>query len=47
MCACVLPSSHGKSDEPENEEHDGRDPQEMDGEAEAKEEQHEQQRKNQ
>jgi hypothetical protein len=45
MCAGVLPSAHRKSDEPENEEHHGCDPQKMDGEAEAKENQHEQQRK--
>jgi hypothetical protein len=47
MCAGVLPAAHRKSDEPENEEHGGRDPQEMDGEAGAEEDQHEQQRKNQ
>jgi hypothetical protein len=47
VCAGVLPSAHRDADEPEYEQDDGRDPQEMDGEAEAEEKQHEQQRKNQ
>jgi hypothetical protein len=42
MCAGTLPSSHGEPDEPEDEKYDGCDPQEMDGKAQAKEEQHEQ-----
>jgi hypothetical protein len=44
MRAGVLPPAQGKADEPENEEYDGRDPQEMDGETEAEEEQDEQER---
>jgi hypothetical protein len=42
MRAGVLPSAHHEPDEPENEEHGGCDPQEMDGEAGAKENQDEQ-----
>jgi hypothetical protein len=47
MGAGVLPSAHGESDKPENEEHKGGDPEQMDRKAEAEEEQHEQPRKNQ
>ncbi len=47
MRAGVLPSANGKSYEPKNQEYDGRDPQEMDCESGAKEDQYEQQRENQ
>jgi hypothetical protein len=47
VCPGVLPSAHRESDEPENEEHDGRDPQEMDCETGTEEDQDEQQGENQ
>jgi hypothetical protein len=47
MCAGVLTPAHGESDKPQDQQDDGCDPQEMDREAQAEEEQHEQQRENQ
>jgi hypothetical protein len=47
MCPRVLPSADSKPDKPENQEHHGRDPQEMDCETSTKENQNEQQRENQ
>jgi hypothetical protein len=47
MCAGVLTPAYGESDKPQHQQDDGCDPQKVDGEAQAEEEQHEQQRENQ
>jgi hypothetical protein len=47
MGAGVLSAAYSESDQPQNEQDGGRDPQQMDGETDTKQDQHEQQSENQ
>jgi hypothetical protein len=47
MCTGVLPAANSESDQPQNEQDGGRDPQQMHRETDTEQDQHEQQSENQ